>query len=351
MRAPLSARGWTAPLVALALALGAARPASADGAGQDPSAEADELFQKAGQAYDAGDFALARTLYGQAFERKKTHDIAAMMAQTELKLGRPCEADAHLAWAVANFPPSLPEDRRAPVLRARAEVKAKIGFLRISTTPVDASVQIDHRPVPEGALPGPLCAAAGKRAVFASRDGYAVERRTVTVEPGATATITVDLRRVAPAEEPPPAAPSSPRLAPSRPPAPASPLTPMAFSGLFMGIGAMAVSATLLPLAWQKKSEADDLSRNIGSCPWRGAAVHDPTEVKGACLHLWSLQDQEAGLANAGMTALLLGAGVAAAAGGFLLLRPSTSGARPGGPRITVGAAQDGAFVALTGDF
>lgn len=352
MRRDLPLRRWLAPLVAAALAAVCPGAAAEE---DDPSAEADELFHKAGQAYDAGDFALARSLYGKAFEKKKTHDIAAMMAQTELKLGRPCEADVHLAWAVANFPPSLADERRARVMKARADVKKLIGALRVVTTPEDAAVQVDFQPVTPSARRGPFCVAAGDRIVFVSREGFAVERRAVTVEPGEVVTVTAELRRLPAVAAPRASVSGSPSAALDRvPPPPASPVTQLAFSGLFAGLGATMVGAVLIPFAFQKKDEADalstDMARSYERCPNR-AEEYDPTRVSTRCLRLWSLRDDEAGFANAGLASLLVGAAVGAAAGGFLLFRPPASGARPGGPRVTVGAAPDGAFIALKGGF
>ncbi len=338
-------------MLVLALAAG---PASAQEADARSSAEADELFRKAGQAYDAADFELARSLYEKAFDKKKTHDIAAMLAQTEMKLGKPCEAEPHLAWAVASFPPSLTDERRARILRAHAEVKKQIGALRVETSPPGAAVQIDFQPVAPGALPGPLCAAAGQRVVFVSHEGYAVERRLVTVEPGATATVTVEMRRFAP----PVGAPlptSTPRRATSLVPPlttsfpPPNAGTPVAFAGLSVAIGGVLAASILLPLALDKGNQAGVIVRDPR---WRTACLPDSDhQHKVACTRLQSLREDQALLLNAGVSSLAFGAGLGAVALGFLLSRPPTLGVRPGGPHVTVGAAQDGAFVALTGAF
>lgn len=343
-----------APLL-LASTLAAAGPASAQEAPPaSSSSEADELFRKAGQAYDAADFELARSLYEKAFEKKKTHDIAAMLAQTEMKLGKPCEADQHLAWAVANFPPSLTDERRARVLRAYAEGKKQIGALRVETSPPGAAVQIDFQPVAPGALPGPICAAVGQRLVFLSHEGYAVERRIVTVEPGATVTITAEMRRFAPPSgEPLPTSTARvtsvvPPLTTTSPPPNAG--TPIAFSGLFVAIGGVLAGSILLPLALDKGNQADVIVSRLRSKVPQGACSATSDHVV-ECGRLRSLREDEALLLNTGFSSLAFGAGLGAAALGFLLFRPPTLGVRPGGPQVTVGAAQDGAFVALTGAF
>src|SRR5689334_14513957 len=93
--------GGCAVLFAVLLGAGAAR-ADTPPPVEMPPGFADQLFKRAGQAYDTGDFELAHALYGQAFSKKPTHDIAAMLAQTDIKRGKLCEADEHLAYAVSH---------------------------------------------------------------------------------------------------------------------------------------------------------------------------------------------------------------------------------------------------------
>ncbi|MEZ4298047.1 MAG: PEGA domain-containing protein [Polyangiaceae bacterium] len=343
---------------------------------------ADELFRHAGQAYDAGDLSLAHSLYTRAFEKKKTHDIAAMLAQTELKLGRPCEAVEHLTLAIAAFPPSLADDRRERLQRALAAARKQIGSLRVDTSPAGAAVQVDFRRVSDAALPGPFCVPAGDRIVFVTRPGYAVERRNITVEPGQLLTLRAELRPVgapapgdlstapldppAPSSEPPapssaPPAPSSdPRAAASSPPAAPpglalsstpDPASSIALSGLFVGAGALLTGAVLLPLGLEELGRADALYRDITSRAGTTAPCAPLSDYREACAEHRALSTDGAALANAGLTSLLAGAGLAAAAGGFLLLRSPVAGAGPGGPRVTVGGGPDGAFVALKGVF
>lgn len=389
---PLQARDLPAPrpprallaagaLVCALLAAGAPARAGGPSGGTAPSggaseaalaaAGADTLFHDAGQAYDAGDFALARGLYERAFRKKKTHDIAAMLAQTEIKLGKPCAAEAHLAWAVANFPPSLADERRARIERALADVKKQIGALRVLVTPADAAVQVDFEPVDPSALPGPLCAAAGERLVFVSHDGYAVERRLVPVQPGAVATVTVDLRRLAPpsaagapaspsassssssssAAASGPAAPGGPRPIRPEPLAPPpSVLTPLAFSGLAVGAAGVLAGALLLPVAADKGQRAGALEGTLAAGGPEGAC-NAGSDHAAACGELRSLREDQATLLNVAFTSLIAGASLGALSGGILLARPPVGGGRPGGPRVTVGGARDGAFIAVEGAF
>ena len=368
-----------APARAAGPSAGAAMPGGASEAAL-AAAQADTLFHDAGQAYDAGDFALARDLYERAFRNKKTHDIAAMLAQTEIKLGKPCAAEAHLAWAVANFPPSLADERRARIERALTDVKKQLGALRVVVTPADAAVQVDFEPVAPSALPGPICAAAGERLVFVSHDGFAVERRLVPVQPGDVATVTVDLRRLAPAPAgaapasggpgapaPPSAVSSSsssssspssssaaargPRPIHAEPPAPPpSILTPLAFSGLAVGAAGVLAGALLLPVAADKGQRAGALEGTLAAGGLDGAC-NAGSDHSAACGELRSLREDQATLLNVAFTSLIAGASLGALSGGILLARPPVGGGRPGGPRVTVGGARDGAFIAVEGAF
>src|SRR5690349_11119038 len=117
-RGGVSAGGCGALLAALSL-VGTGR-ADVPVTLEMPPSFADELFRRGGEAYDAGDYELAHTLYGQAFSKKATHDIAAMLAQSDIKRGKLCEADEHLTYAVSHFPPSFPDARKDRILRAQA---------------------------------------------------------------------------------------------------------------------------------------------------------------------------------------------------------------------------------------
>lgn len=340
-------------LLAAAIAI-SVEPAAA-GDPLDASAAADQLFRDAGRAYDAGDFERARALYGQAFQQKKTHDIAAMLAQSEMKLGKPCDAREHLGWAVAHFPPSLADERRARIERAYADVKRRVGALAVHTEPAGASVQVDFSPVDASALPGPICVPAGDRTVFVSLDGFAVERRIVTVEPGDVETVTVTLRRIEPAASPSAPPPGPRRLEASTVPTPS--LQPLQVSGIVVGagaLGAIVAGAVLISLGVDVGQQAASLSRRIetrlgpGACPLPGSdALLGPP----MCNDLASARAAEAGLLNGGVWSFIGAASLGAVSGGILLLRTPGGGARPGGPRVTVGAAGSGAFVAVEGAF
>ncbi|MEZ4309150.1 MAG: hypothetical protein R3F14_14030 [Polyangiaceae bacterium] len=152
---------------------------------------------------------------------------------------------------------------------------------------------------------------------------------------------------------------SARRRSPRRPPLPAAsrlsstpdPASSIALSGLFVGAGALLTGAVLLPLGLEELGRADALYRDITSRAGTTAPCTPLSDYREACAEHRALSTDGAALANAGLTSLLAGAGLAAAAGGFLLLRSPVAGAGPGGPRVTVGGGPDGAFVALKGVF
>lgn len=354
---PVTARALSA-VVAAALALATfSLPARAD---EPPPLTPDTLFHKAGKAYDAGEYAAAHALYEQVFATRKTHDVAAMLAQTEMKLDRPCEAAEHLAFALEAFPPSLADDRRARIVRAQAEVAKRVGTLAIDARPADASVRVDFTAVPTARLPGPFCVPAGDRVVFVERAGFAVERHPITVAPGAAVELTIELRRLPigplpsssfassslPSDLLATSGPLAPRaLAPLQP---MDPRMPLFLTLLSAGVGGLVAGAIVLPLAQLKHDEADRLSRHIAAS---GGACSLPTDFAPECRRLQSLRTDASSFGNAGLASLVTGAVLGAAGGGLLLLRPPDTGTRPGGPHVTLGAAPGGAHAALTGFF
>jgi tetratricopeptide (TPR) repeat protein len=93
---------------------------------------------------------------------------------------------------------SLPEDQVSPkVLSLFENVKESlVGYLAVSSQPAGAQVSINAKPF---ALTDffPMEVLAGPYLVEVSRDGYAPETRSVTIAPGATETLEVELTRVA----------------------------------------------------------------------------------------------------------------------------------------------------------
>ena len=77
-----------------------------------PLDHADELFEQAVTAYDAGRLADAEAKLAEAWGLKRTHDIAGNLGVVELKLGKYPEAATHLAWALQHFPPTEADQAR-----------------------------------------------------------------------------------------------------------------------------------------------------------------------------------------------------------------------------------------------
>jgi hypothetical protein len=343
-----SARAQLPPSRPSGVPLGAAAATSTGAPVATPSRSADELFRRAGQAYDAADFNLAHALYSDAFEKKKTHDIAAMLAQTEMKLGKLCEAAAHLDFAVQSFPPSLTDERRARIERAHAEVKKQVAALRVEVTPKDADVQVDFKTIAAKDLPGPFCVPAGDRVLYISHDGFAVERRTVTLEGSTAETVTIEMRRVASSPlldpaPPPPRGETSPR------PQLGDPLRPAGFALLGTGIAAGVAGAVFLSFARVKQSEADHVLGGIkagsGTCP-RPTGSPGLSDYGPQCTQLGRLRADAATFDNAALSSAIGGA-VLGVVGSLLLLRPKAASAPP----VTLQVTSSGAHLALSGAF
>jgi hypothetical protein len=176
------------PYLLLAASFAVAVPAAAEppkpatgAAGIKQKDHADDLFDQAGDARDAGRFADAERLLLEAWSLKQTHDVAANLGLVQLKLGKLPEAAQHLAWALQHFPPSESAKARKALGQELATVRAKIGALRIQPSVEGADVTVNGQLVDATALADEVFVQPGTVTVTASRPGYLTASQTLTV--------------------------------------------------------------------------------------------------------------------------------------------------------------------------
>ena len=175
-------------VVALSLAPAAPRAQEA----VTPAQRAEQLAGEALEMFNARRFNEAAALFLRAFELQPTPRYLFNAARAHEVVG-------DLANAVPLFdryehlepPPPDSADVHARLVDLRAALARTHGLLQISTTPRGALVTLDGKPA--GAAPLERWVTAGVHAIHLANDGHIPSDKTIQVDAGATATLTVVL--------------------------------------------------------------------------------------------------------------------------------------------------------------
>lgn len=204
------------------LALGAPRVCWAD--------EADDLFREAGVLYDAGKFEDAYGKYILAWGKKRSADIAANLAQAEMKTGRKADAATHLGYAIRILPTSVPPEKRKAMEGAYQELVSQLCILHVTTTVDGAAVEIDGKPVGHTPLADAVVVDPGHHVASAQLPEHEGAPVAFDANAGTEKSVTIELRPKAVKVVPP---------EPTRPIAPAIVGFSLGGMGLAIGIGTL----------------------------------------------------------------------------------------------------------------
>lgn len=182
---------------------------------QDPVA-AQALFKTARQLVDKGNYAEGCPQFAASFELYPS-------ASTMLNVAQCHEHDGKLAsaWEAYNQALTLNHETKGEERRKGLEDLAKKGIaaleprlprllITIKAPPPGLKVQRDGKDLPTAALSAALPADPGAHQIEASAPGYRDESRSVTLEPGKTATVEITLQPAAPGGKDTTASPSKP---------------------------------------------------------------------------------------------------------------------------------------------
>lgn len=160
---------------------------------------ADEVFRQGLAAYDAGRLEQAERLFRDAFDIKKTHDIAGNLGVVEMLRGKHRDAAEHIAWALQHMPPTESSKMRKGLEGELQKARIQVGSLRVRVSldgrNAGAEVFIDGRSVGMAPLADEVFVDAGAHVVEARADGYVAARSSVDVAKGGTEQVMLQLRR------------------------------------------------------------------------------------------------------------------------------------------------------------
>ncbi len=169
---------WTTSLVFALLAV------SEVVAAESPEkSEARALFERGVEAYQHGQFEVARTQFAESFSRRNMPEVLFNLAMTDRALGHHAQAlseldqYAHLAKSDA-----LPPERRQKLEHVRSELAMKVGRIELVGRTPDMVISVDELP----ATADEMWVEPGKHVIVVARANAAPWTRSPSVLAGAT---------------------------------------------------------------------------------------------------------------------------------------------------------------------
>lgn len=333
MRLPLPALAAALACVACPVAAAAAdKPEAASG-----PETADSLYNQGNEAYDHGDVALALELYTGAFKLRKSYDIARNLGLAELKLGRFKDAIEHLTYSLSLYP-SNRADTKKQVIEWLDQARSQVGKLRLTVSPESAECRVNGAVTSRDEREEDLLADPGAVKIECRAGGHRAEKRTVTVEKGGRAEVTIQLA----AEAQGPGAGTPPGGTGSR--------TVLIWAGFAATATGLGVGAAMGIVSLVKASEADGTLASLRETTQRASPCAAPKAD--GCEELYALRREQDAFGNAAFWMLIAG-GVAAAgttAYGFVTQPPRGNAPAPRAAAVPL-VAPGAAGVLLLGSF
>jgi PEGA domain len=181
----IATRGVAVLGIALLASLGS--PAMAQTA-QSTADRASELFDKGNALYK-------QSRWAEAWDIRKSFDLAANLGDCELQIGQNREAAEHLAYAVREFPLSGKPALRERLQQRFAEARARVGALRVRVSVPGAEVTADGHVVGVAPLAEEVFVDPGAHVLEARLGDYETGRASVEVGPGGSREVALALVR------------------------------------------------------------------------------------------------------------------------------------------------------------
>jgi hypothetical protein len=182
-------------------------PAATPDVGQESKAKAQVLLKEGTVLYEQGDYAGALEKFEAAYGVYPSPKLQFNIGQANRDLGRPVEAlmafDRFLSEAKGTSP-----DARADAERSAADLRAKLGRVRIVCPIAGAEVTLDGKAVGVTPVGAPIWSTPGHHQLTARAGDLAPAIEDFDVSPGQTSTVTLALKARLPSARPPVARPA-----------------------------------------------------------------------------------------------------------------------------------------------
>lgn len=283
-----------------------------------------DLFQKARAHHLEARWKEAEAAYQEAWNLRKSFDIAGNLGDCELHVDQAREAAEHLTYALDNFPAGGTDAQKTTLKARLAEALAKVARVRVRINVEGARLILDRRKMAEKM--DVLFVDPGPHTLVAWREGYQEAQSTLQASAGSSHEVSLSLMPL-PAEK--------------------RAVWPI---GVMGGVGGAALIAgiALMIDSKMKGGKAGDLSTAIrssgGGCA-KGTPVYDPR-----CEELHSLAAAGDAENRAGI-GLLVGAGAVAAGTLLYVFLPLSKTSVQSGFRVTPSVSISQAGLSFAGAF
>lgn len=299
-----------------------AASASSSYAADTPAADAltdkaAALYEDGVAAYKKSKIAEARASFLAAWALKKHWQIAASLADCEVKLGLDREAAEHFAY----FLRKAPESRRtADVEQLYKAARAKVAMLTITVDAPGADVAVDGNVIGKSPLEDPVFVQPGTHAIEA-RMGTTVATQQVEASQGSESPVSLSV---------------TPK-----------PSVPLIVAGASASVAAIGVGIAFLVVSGNKANSADAALNEVDQS---GAPCTSPPQP-GACSNVLSSRQASDTFHNAGVPLLAVGGVLAAGTIVYALVPRKPHTERAGQVRVLPLLGRQGGGLWLAGSF
>ena len=162
----------------------------------DEQALAQQLFEQGVRAADDGDFESAVEAFAQSQALQPLPGTLANLALYQQETGRLVEARRSWALLLERHGAVISATARERAERQLAELDAQLSGLSIAVRPEGAAVSLDGEPVGAPESDGLVRVQPGPHVIEARLEGYAPERREVTVDQGESRQVVMTLQPI-----------------------------------------------------------------------------------------------------------------------------------------------------------
>jgi tetratricopeptide (TPR) repeat protein len=159
-------------------------------------AEASQHFTKGVQLFKEWSFDAALAEFRRAYALAPSYRVLYNIAQVNYETHNYVEALKGFRQYLSEGGSDVPKDRQTQVEADIRKLEGRVGYLEVTSNIAGAQVSVDE--VPVGTLPirAPILVNPGVRRVSASKAGYAMTARNVTIAGGDHAQLQLDLNEI-----------------------------------------------------------------------------------------------------------------------------------------------------------
>jgi tetratricopeptide (TPR) repeat protein len=157
------------------------------------TARVTELFKSGKVAFAKGDMAEAERLFAQALAVRKSSDIAANLAQSELEQQKYRSAADHFSWALANLLPSATDAQRKAVENGLSKARTEVAILRLDIKPEGSDVLVGQDNLGKSPIGNGVYVDPGEVIVSVKHDGFVAIDKRVMVGKGTEQAVEITL--------------------------------------------------------------------------------------------------------------------------------------------------------------